>query len=130
MAKTVTASEDLTKGAKVVASTELRGVPEGTAGKVIMVSGISWIRYWVLFENGVRLGSINRSKLATPDEWRRHLSGEDPAGESAEASDGEAGIPADGVEAASGEGKTTPSGTMVPQLLLDRSAAARARLGG
>lgn len=130
MAKTVTASEDLTKGAKVVASTELRGVPEGTAGKVIMVSGISWIRYWVLFENGVRLGSINRSKLATPEEWQRHLSGEGPADESVEASDGEAGAPADGAEAASGEGKTTPSGTLVPQLLLDRAAAARARLGG
>ena len=128
MAKIATAPEDLKKGAKVVASTALRDVPEGTAGKVIMVSGLTWIRYWVLFENGVRIGSINRAKLATPSEWDRHLRGEDVVEEAAadEAGDGgnSGAAPAD-----SGGGKTTPSGTMVPQLLLDRSAAARTRLG-
>ncbi|MBA3281199.1 MAG: hypothetical protein H0U29_03115, partial [Acidimicrobiia bacterium] len=50
MAKTATASVDLRKGAKVVARTALRDVPEGTAGKVTMVTGLTWIRYWVRFE--------------------------------------------------------------------------------
>lgn len=126
MAATDTAPDTLRKGSKVVATTELRGVPEGTAGKVIMVSGISWIRYWVRFENGVALGSIPRHKLATQDDLARQAEGGslDAADDEVAADAGEAG--ADGGD---GGGKATPSGTLVPQKLLDRSAAARVRLG-
>lgn len=127
MAKTATADKDLRKGAEVVARVPLRDVPEGTVGKVTMVTGISWIRYWVRFENGISLGSINRAKLATPEEWRRHLAGEDEP----EAVDDEAGGEAEGAadDAGSGGGVTTPSGTLVPQKFIDRSKAARERLG-
>jgi len=54
---------------KVVAATELPGVPAGTAGKVFLVSGITWIRYRVRFANGAEIGSLDRSVLATRDEW-------------------------------------------------------------
>lgn len=126
MAKTDTASEHLRKGAKVVARNELRDVPEGTAGKVIVVNGITWIRYWVRFDNGVALGTVTRSDLATPDEWRRHLNGEDEPAVAEAAVDVESGAGDDA--SGGGEGVTTSNGTVVPQLLIDRAKAARSRL--
>jgi hypothetical protein len=130
MAKTATdPNSQLTKRAKVVARTDLRDVPEGTPGRVILIDGLTWIRYWVRFDNGVYLGSINRADLATADEWKRHLAGEDVWGSTATTASaaGDAGEDA-GAGDAGGGGKTTPSGTLVPQKLLDRSAAARIRL--
>lgn len=124
---TATATDKLRKGAKVVATTELRDVPEGTPGKVTMASGLSWTRYWVRFENGVTLGTISRDKLATKEDLEAKANGTVVAvgGGSAEVADA-AGAADDG----GGGGKATPSGTLVPQKLLDRSAAARTRLGG
>ena len=126
MAKTDTASRDLRKGAKVVARTALRDVPEGTAGKVVLVAGLTWIRYWVRFENGISLGTVDRKALATPEEWRRHLNGEEDEVATGAATDGDDA----GGEAAADEGggATTPNGTFVPQKHLDRAKAARARL--
>lgn len=129
MAKTETSPDQLTKGAKVVARVDLRDVPAGTTGRVSMVTGLSWIRYWVRFDNGVSLGTIDRKRLATPQQWTRHLAGDeglsvDTAGPADEAADG--GDSGDD----GGAGKATPNGTVVPQKLLERSAAARARLDG
>jgi hypothetical protein len=126
MAKTASAPVQLRKGTKVVATADLRGVPEGTAGKVMMVTGLSWIRYWVRFDNGIQLGQISRDKLATPAELR---DGTGPAA-AASAGGGDGGAAAAGGGEDAGGGVATPSGTIVPQKLLDRSAAARARLAG
>ena len=49
----------------VTAAVDLRDVPEGTPGKVILKNGFSWIRYWVRFDNGVSLGSLDRAVLVT-----------------------------------------------------------------
>lgn len=130
MAKSATATDQLSKGAKVVARTDLRDVPEGTKGKVTLVNGFTWTRYWVQFDNDVWLGSIDRNVLATADEWKRVQAGEtgvftDEPTAADEAEGAEAGDGGDG-----GSGKATPSGTVVPQKLLDRAAAARARLQG
>jgi hypothetical protein len=120
---------DLRKNAKVVAAEDLRDVPAGTPGRVMLINGLTWIRYWVRFDNGVQLGSIPRGSLATPDVWKRHLAGEDVLGGSGSAGAGGGDADDAGGDAGdSGGGKTTPSGTLVPQKLLDRSAAARARL--
>lgn len=126
MAKTAVANAQLRKGEKVVATADLRDVPEGTAGKVVMVTGLSWIRYWVRFDNGIALGSISRDKLATQADLDAQASGaglaetvDDDAGE-ADAGGGDEG----------GGGVTTPNGTFVPQKFIDRAAAARARLSG
>lgn len=54
----------LRKGTKVVATTELRGVPEGTAGVIRMVAGITWTRYRVDFANGITMGSIDEHHIA------------------------------------------------------------------
>jgi hypothetical protein len=119
-----TITDDLHKGDKIVASADLRGVPAGTKGKVVLVNGLSWVRYWVRFDNGVAIGSVNRSHLATPKEWERKLSGaEDESATPEAAADG--GAPAEG---ASGGGVTTANGSVVPQKLIDRAKAARARL--
>ncbi|MBK6855458.1 MAG: hypothetical protein IPG97_02540 [Microthrixaceae bacterium] len=130
MAKPELPPGQLRKRDKVVARNDLRDIPEGTPGKVILVNGFAWVRYWVKFDNGVYLGSIDRSELATADEWQRHLAGEDVfsagAGVGAGSSDGASDD--GGGDSGSAGGKTTPSGTLVPQKLLDRSSAARIRL--
>ncbi len=122
------AKTELDKGDRVVAAADLRGVPAGTEGKVVLVSGLSWVRYWVRFDNGVAMGSIGRAKLATPSEWKKRLEAPDEpeatAGEQA-AGDGTVEVGA----AAVGEGKTV-NGVLVPPHLLERTQKARERLGG
>lgn len=54
---------------KVVAAVDLPGVPAGTPGKVTLKNGFRWIRYRVLFSNGVDMGSLDRAQLALRDEW-------------------------------------------------------------
>ncbi|MCU1371105.1 MAG: hypothetical protein JWO77_2299 [Ilumatobacteraceae bacterium] len=124
MAKTAT--KNLRKGDKVVTTVDLRNVPEGTAGKVIVVNGLTWIRYWVRFANGEVLGSISRDKLATKQDLLDQANGVgvEAAGDASSDDGG-------GAEAAdSGGGVTTPNGTFVAQIHIDRAKAARARLTG
>ena len=56
---------------RVVAAYDLPGVPERTGGKVKMVNGFEWQRYWVFFDNGVQLGSLDGSALLRPHHWER-----------------------------------------------------------
>ena len=51
---------------RVVAAHDLTGVPQGTQGRVTMVTGLSWTRYRVRFDNGVELGSLDARHLAPP----------------------------------------------------------------
>lgn len=58
---------------RVQAADDLPGVPEGTPGRVVMVTGLSWIRYRVAFDNGVELGLLDGRHLApAPRRARRH----------------------------------------------------------
>ena len=72
MAKTKSIDAPFRKGEKVVATVPLPGVPEGTKGKVKLVNGLSWTRYWVFFENGVDLGSIDNSVLVRAKDWEAY----------------------------------------------------------
>ncbi len=45
------------------ADDELRGVPAGTPGKVVGVTGLSWIRYRVQFANGVERNLVDAKHL-------------------------------------------------------------------
>ena len=112
----------LTPGTKVVSLVALPKVPEGSVGKVIFVSGLTWTRYWVLFENGERLGQIDRAKLATVEEWNDRLLRVDTPGTAVVAAGAGGGGPpaAEGGAAPDAKGKYG-----VPQLLIDRSARAR-----
>lgn len=54
---------------KVVAAVDLPDVPAGTPGKVLLVNGLSWVRYHVLFDNGVKRSAVRDEWLVTRDEW-------------------------------------------------------------
>jgi len=59
----ISTTRDFRRRQKVVAAVDLPGVPVGTAGKVWFVSGVTWIRYHVVFDNGVELANVDGSQL-------------------------------------------------------------------
>ena len=129
MPKNDTLPHNLQKKEIVKAAINLRGVPEGTMGRVILSSGLDWVRYWVAFDNGVELGSLHRDKLVREAEWDAYLVQRERSQEIAESdsegqdSSGESDSPS------SGSGGVEVNGVLVPQLLLDRTKAALERLG-
>ena len=116
----------LTKQQEVVAATDLKGVPEGTSGKVMLSNGLDWVRYWVKFENGVEIGSLHRNKLVSAEDWDLYLEeredGALPLEETTDSADEESSTTGSG-------GGVEVNGVLVPQLLLDRSQAALERFG-
>ena len=116
----------LTKQQEVVAATDLKGVPEGTSGKVMLSNGLDWVRYWVKFENGVEMGSLHRNKLVSAEDWDLYLEeredGDLPLEETTDSADEESSTTGSG-------GGVEVNGVLVPQLLLDRSQAALERFG-
>jgi hypothetical protein len=44
---------------RVRSTVDLPGVPTGTEGKVLLANGFNWLRYRVLFVNGVELGDLD-----------------------------------------------------------------------
>ncbi len=61
---TATASPPEFKAKDIVAAAhDLDGVPAGTMGRVVMVTGLSWIRYRVGFDNGVELNLLDGKHL-------------------------------------------------------------------
>jgi len=112
-------TDQLKRKAKVVSLVDLRGVPRGTTGRVTMISGLTWIRYFVDFDNGVSIPSVDRSTLATPAEWRDWKDRPEgaPAAATTQAAAGEAGT----IQVAEAVGG-------IPAHLLERSRQARERL--
>ena len=124
-----TLPHNLQKKEIVKAAINLRGVPEGTMGRVILSSGLDWVRYWVAFENGVEIGSLHRDKLVREAEWDAYLVQRERSQEIAE-SDSEGQDSSGGSDSpSSGSGGVEVNGVLVPQLLLDRTKAALERLG-
>jgi hypothetical protein len=105
---------------KVRAWVDLPGVPIGTPGKVLQVAGLTWIRYRVLFENGVDHGLLDGRHVVA----RKDFVPLDERVEVDEVEAVEAGAD-DGAAAASGAAADNEFG--VPAHLLERSVAARAR---
>lgn len=115
-------SIELKRHDKVRANVDLPGVPAGTLGKVLVVSGVSWVRYRVLFENGVEHGLLDGRHLVRPKDFI-------PLDERVEAEAVEAstdGAADDGAGAAAGGAADSAFG--VPAHLLERSKKARERL--
>lgn len=120
----------------VMATTSLPGVPEGTKGKVKLINGFAWTRYWVFFDNGVKLGSIDHEKLVRPHHWQQfHLRSQERAEAEARAAEAAAAAAEAGEAApaavAAGDG-SDPKAAMrarIPAHLLERTAARRAALG-
>ena len=127
MPKTIDRTLPIKRFKKVVATVDLPGVPEGTIGKVRVANGFTWYRYWVDFDNGVRMGQVSHEHLCHEGDWGRfqldRAEAERRAFEALEAPEasGEDNGP---VEVAAG------NRFGVPEHLLQRSSDARTRLGG
>jgi hypothetical protein len=109
---------DLKRHQKVRAWTDLPGVPAGTNGKVLLVSGVSWIRYRVLFENGVEQGLLDGRHVRAPKDWV-------PVDERVEEEAAVEVASDDGDGAAAAASADNVFG--IPGHLLERAKAARAR---
>lgn len=48
---------------KVLSTAEIHGVPIGTEGKVLLANGFNWLRYRVLFENGMEVGDCDHRNI-------------------------------------------------------------------
>ena len=53
------ADTEFSRRDRVVAAEDLPGVPKGTPGTVVMVTGLSWIRYRVHFDNGIEINLLD-----------------------------------------------------------------------
>jgi hypothetical protein len=114
---------DLDRHDKVRANIDLPGVPAGMGGKVLQKTGVSWIRYRVLFENGVEMGLLDGRHLVKPKQFvpldqrvAVEATAAGPAEAATDASDG----------GAAAAGADNPYG--VPAHLLERAKKARERL--
>lgn len=54
---------DLKLGDRVRATVDLEGAPAGTEGKVVLANGFNWLRYRVLFDNGVEIGDLDHRNI-------------------------------------------------------------------
>ncbi len=54
---------DLKTGDKVRTTAEVKGVPLGTEGRVLLANGFNWQRYRILFDNGVEVGDLDGRQL-------------------------------------------------------------------
>lgn len=125
-------TDTLRRKDRVRAAVALRGVPEGTKGRVMVANGFTWPRYWVSFDNGVDMGSLGRDKLVPDAEWKSFLKEREAAEKRAlEAPDEAEAATADGEGGAAGAsgGGATVNGVAIPQLLIDRTQAALKRFG-
>jgi hypothetical protein len=65
-----TDTSQLKKKTRIVAGTDLPGVPEGTGGKVGTTIGLTkLVRYRVVFDNGIERMSVASNDLVVEDEW-------------------------------------------------------------
>ena len=124
MPKTIDRTLPIKRFRKVVATVDLPGVPEGTIGKVRVANGFTWYRYWVDFENGVRMGQVSHEHLCHEGDWGRFQLDRAAAGRRALEAPETSGEGDGPVEVAAG------NRFGVPEHLLQRSSDARTRLGG
>jgi pyruvate/2-oxoglutarate dehydrogenase complex dihydrolipoamide acyltransferase (E2) component len=129
------------KGTRVVTTSDLPGVPEGTVGTIGVGAGLVIPRYWVRFENGVEMGSIIHKRLVREKDWPAFQAARDQAAaaaaeqaaraaERAKAARAKAAeeVAADGEAQSDAEAEEKPSSPADDRLaaLMARSKAARA----
>ncbi|MBU3701605.1 MAG: hypothetical protein FGM58_06130 [Acidimicrobiia bacterium] len=80
----ISTTRDFRRRQKVAAATDLPGVPAGTTGKVWFVSGVTWIRYHVVFDNGVELANVDGSQIVDRKVYLAAVAAETEAAQEAE----------------------------------------------
>lgn len=114
------------KGDKVTATVTLPRVPEGTSGVVKLVNGLTWTRYWVFFDNGTDLGSIDQTALVRTKQWADYqLQRTEKAAAAVVAPAAAANAAAKGAA----EGASAATESRVPEHLLERAKKRREALG-
>ena len=110
---------------RVTLTRSIRGVPEGTHGRVKVANGLTWARYWVEFDNGAWVGSVSASDLVREGDYDEFVKRR--AEEALRPKEPEA--PAAAAAAGDGGGGAAAGGaaSRVPAHLLERSQKARAR---
>ena len=111
---------DLDRHEKVRAWIDLPGVPVGTPGKVLQVAGVTWIRYRVLFENGVDHGLLDGRHIVARKDFV-------PVDERVEVEEIDLPEADGGASEAAGDAAGDDNEFGVPAHLLERAKAARAR---
>lgn len=124
MAKTDTDDSTLKLRDRVTLTRSIRNVPEGTNGVVKVTNGLTWLRYWVHFDNGSWVGSVSGADLVREGDYedfkkRRAEEALRPK-ETAKPAEAPAAVDA---------GAGGPA-SRVPAHLLERSQKARARRSG
>ena len=121
------------RGAKVRLVDDIGGHPSGSRAKIALANGLTWRRYWVRFPDGSTTGHVDHGSLVRSKDYDNFLVlREREAIEAVAAAEEAANAPTVTTserEAGSADGVVV-NGVPVPQLLLDRAAAARVRLGG
>ena len=107
----------LKENERVQSVVDLPRVPKGTMGTVTMVSGLTWIRYWVRFDNGERVGTVHRDKLVNHDDVKRQSAAPSTA----------VAVSTGGAAVAGDAGAALESVGDVPGYLIERSKQARVR---
>ena len=126
--QTVSFDTPFRKGDRVRATEDLAGVPAGTSGKVKLVNGLTWIRYWVFFDNGTDLGSIDQKALVRAKQWDDYQRHREEA--AAAASAAAAAAQAAPVVAVVTEEAPPKAASRVPAHLLERAKKQREAKGG
>ena len=126
MASSPTATKTPLKAKERVTLTRsIRGVPEGTHGRVKVANGLTWARYWVEFDNGMWVGSVSASDLVREGDYDEFVKRRaEEALRPKEATPAAAAAPAGGD---GGGGAAGGAASRVPAHLLERSQKARAR---
>lgn len=120
------------RGEKVRLVDDISGHASGMRGKIALANGMTWRRYWVRFADGSTQGHIDHGSLVRLKDYDNFLALRDrEAIEAESAAEAAANTPAAEVaDEGTGSDGAVINGVPIPQLLLDRSAAARVRLGG
>lgn len=84
MRATISTTKVFKRRQKVVAAVDLPGVPAGTFGKIWLVTGVTWIRYHVAFDNGGELANLDASQLQDRRSWLAERAAESAAEREAE----------------------------------------------
>ncbi|HZQ59478.1 MAG TPA: hypothetical protein VFA84_15665 [Acidimicrobiales bacterium] len=116
----------------VVAVEAIGDIPEGTRGRIKLIDGFGWVRYWVAWETGEWTGSVDAASVVRADRLEQWRADREAAAARATTSarpgaavaGGDSDGGGDGGGAAGGGGA---GGGGVPEHLLERARQARAR---